>query len=84
MRYKTTAVIAVNSGTVVKLDKDQARRRAPFIKESKEHKGFHETTATIQFKAGEEFETVEELPKVYWDRVEKLDKPKGKGDKDKE
>lgn len=75
MKYKTLVVISLNNA-LVKLNEDQARRRAPFIEKSKEHKGFYEIKSTIQFKAGEEFETVEELPKVYWDKVERLDKAK--------
>jgi hypothetical protein len=83
MSYKYRALVVITlASAIVKLSDEQARRRAPMIEKSKEHKGFYDILKPIQFKAGEEFETVDQLPKVYWHQVEWLNEPKSAKPKD--
>lgn len=72
MKIKTLAAIVIPVGEVLKLSNEQARRRSHAITELKE-KGFYTVNQPIQFKAGETFETKNELPKAYRHLVEILD-----------
>jgi len=61
MKYTTTAIVELTSG-ILKLSKDQARRRMRNLKALKD--GSFEILRAVQFKAGETFDYDGDIPKT--------------------
>jgi len=70
--YRTLVPITLR-GVVLKLEGDQLRRRQNFVRALEgENKGLFAPITEVQFKAGEVVVTRDPLPKVFWDKVEKM------------
>lgn len=74
-QYRALNVVTVHSG-ILKLSKDQAKRRMHSLVAEKKGKGLFEITSPVQFKAGEEFGYKGELPKNLVADLEKTKKKK--------
>jgi len=68
MRYTATTTVTLGPGSVLGLSEKQAARRAHLL-EPTAREGVFTAKAAVQFKAGEDFECEEDLPKSMAERV---------------
>ena len=61
--YLVTQPHRVRRGTVLKLSKQQLAKRAALVRPAPGRKGWHEAAAEFEFKAGEQVELADEMPK---------------------
>lgn len=78
MKYTSLAVVSFGAGVALGLSPAQAASRAAFIAPVPGRKDWYTTTGPVQFKLGEIFLFVGDLPKAMAEAMESPDSPKAK------
>ena len=76
-RYRVIGrVCEVGLSSLVQLDDEQYRRRAPFVEVVDEKKGIYRALKILQFKQGEEFGLDEPVNKRFLETCKEISSPK--------
>lgn len=81
MKYIALAVVSFAAGAELGLTEDQARARRHALTEHPKRKGWYVASGPVQFKAGEEFQYDDDLPKGMAESLEALKKARSAKDK---